>query len=96
MENWTPKPEDAINLATIRWYAITLEKLLLEIYATNRQKLPRLQAMLNEQIEAIYAYSQATDLNDNDACPLGQVMCRDGLCHPRCFDWTAGTFASSD
>ena len=32
---WEPKPSDAINLATIRWFALMMEAKAIEIYGTN-------------------------------------------------------------
>ena len=46
---WTPEGNDAINLATIRWYAITLERLLIEMYSTNRKRWPDIQKMLETE-----------------------------------------------
>ena len=85
---WTPQAEDAANLATIRWYAITLERLLMEMYFTNRKKWPELQDLLNEDLKDLYNHFKKPtlipDLRDDDECPPGQTMCRDGLCAPQC------------
>ena len=83
---WTPEPNDAINLATIRWYALTLERLLIEMYSTNRKKLPELQKMLDQDLKDLYeAFKKPTPgLIDEDDCPPGQQMCRDGLCAAQC------------
>jgi len=81
---WTPSPNDAINLATLRWYALTIERLLIEIYSTNREKLPGLQHLLDEELRRLYAYSQSSEVRDDDECPPGQTMCPDGLCAPSC------------
>jgi len=82
---WTPSPDDAINLSTLRWYALTIERLLIEIYSTDRKKLPGLQKLLNEQLKKLYEYSQSQQLtSDEDDCPPGQILCPDGLCAPSC------------
>ena len=87
-EKWTPVAEDAINLATIRWYAITLERLLIEMYCTNRKKLPELQKLLDQDFKDLYAKFKAPSLQpglgDEDECPPGQMMCRTGLCAAQC------------
>jgi hypothetical protein len=85
---WVPQPEDAINLATIRWYAITLEKLLIEMYSTNRKKWPGLQKLLDQDLQELYDYFKkpefGPELSDDDECPPGQQMCDDGLCAAQC------------
>ena len=84
---WMPQPEDAINLATIRWYAIEIEKLLIEMYSTNRKKWPGLQKLLDKDMKELYDYFKKPDfgpLSDEDECPPGQQLCSDGLCAAQC------------
>lgn len=85
---WTPEANDAINLATIRWYAITLERLLIEMYSTNRKRWPEIQKMLDQDLKELYNHFKKPSLKpeqaDEDECPPGQTMCRDGLCAPQC------------
>jgi hypothetical protein len=87
-KKWKPSADDAVNLATIRWYAITLERLLIEMYCTNRKKWPELQQRLNDDLKELYddfkRPSARPDLADDDECPPGQVLCRDGLCAAQC------------
>jgi hypothetical protein len=85
---WMPQLEDATNFATIHWYAIVLEKLLIEMYCTNRKKWPALQKMLDQDMQDLYDYFKRPEfgpgLSDDDECPPGQQMCDDGLCAARC------------
>jgi hypothetical protein len=81
---WTPQADDAMNLATIRWYGITLERLLIEMYSTNRHKWPGLQERLNQDLKDLYDYFKSPDFADEDECPPGQTMCSDGLCAAQC------------
>jgi hypothetical protein len=83
-----PQEDDAINLATIRWYALTLEKLLIEMYSTNRKKLPVLQKLLDEDLKELRKHFKKLDFDreDEDECPPGQKMCSDGFCKPECDD----------
>jgi hypothetical protein len=81
---WVPQSQDAINLAALRWYACTIERLCIEIYATNRKKYPKLAALLNKQVKELKALGVSAKIADDDACPPGYVMCEDGLCAPSC------------
>ncbi len=85
-DKWMPQPEDATNFATIHWYAIEIEKLLIEMYCTNRKKWPGLQKLLDQDMQALYDYFKKADpgLADEDDCPPGQQLCSDGLCAARC------------
>jgi hypothetical protein len=77
-------PNDAINLAALRWYACTIERICIEIYATNRKKFTRLEKLLNRQVKELEALGAIAALADDDACPPGYVMCEDRLCAPSC------------
>jgi hypothetical protein len=83
-EDWIAKPEDAIALAALRWYALTIDKLCIEIYATDRRKFMALEALLKSQVTDLLEFAKDTTQGDEDECPEGFVMC-DGLCKPACY-----------
>jgi hypothetical protein len=83
-QEWVAAPNDAINLAALRWYACTIERICIEIYATNRTKFPRLEALLNKQVKELKRLGASAQLGDEDDCPPGYVMCEDRLCAPSC------------
>jgi hypothetical protein len=81
---WVPDPKDAINLAALRWYALTIDRLCIEIYATNRKKFRELETLLQSQVKALYGFAKDVGLRDDDQCPPGYMMCPDRLCAPSC------------
>ena len=81
---WVADPKDAINLAALHWYALTIDRLCIELYATNRKAFPELEKLLQSQVKALYAFSKDVGLTDDDRCPGGYMMCPDGLCAPAC------------
>jgi hypothetical protein len=83
-QDWVAKPEDAIALAALRWYALTIDKLCIEIYATDRRKFTALEAKLKAQVTALVKFAKGVTAADEDECPDGYVMC-DGLCKPACY-----------
>ena len=80
---WEPQANDAINLATLRWYALTIDRLLIQIYSTDRSKQPVMQGILDQTLKDLYRHRKSVTLGD-DGCPDGQVRCADGLCSPMC------------
>jgi hypothetical protein len=83
---WKPRDEDTNNLAEIRWYALTLEKMLMEMYWTNRKRWPDLRKQLDADFKALKASftEPRPGLADDDDCPDGQTRCSDGYCKPVC------------
>jgi hypothetical protein len=83
---WKARPADAIDLATLRWYAVTMEKLAIEIYATDRSRFADLDQLLRGQLGQLSRFgagaSAAVTLDDD--CPNGWFLCKDGLCAPAC------------
>ena len=80
---WEPQPNDAINLATLRWYALTIDRLLIQIYCTDRSRQPEMQAILDKALKELYRHGRGITLGD-DECPEGQRRCSDGFCAPMC------------
>lgn len=82
---WKPQANDAIRLAALRWYAITIERLAIDIYATDRRKFEAMEAILKRETKALFDVGQGPGgaLQDGD-CPDGYFLCKDGLCAPMC------------
>jgi hypothetical protein len=81
---WVAQPQDAINLAALHWYALTVDRLCIEIYATNRKKFRELERLLQSQVKALYEFAENVRFTDDDECPPGYMMCSDRLCAPSC------------
>jgi hypothetical protein len=82
--NFTPEASDAVRFATLRWYTLTIERLLLEIYVTDRSRYAELSALLKSQVKQLELFSQSLAVADPDDCPPGWKLCHDGLCSPMC------------
>lgn len=82
---WKPHAHDAIRLAALRWYALTIERLAIDIYATDPRKFEAMAAMLRRQTKELFDLGRGPGgaLKDND-CPDGYFLCKDGLCAPMC------------
>jgi len=82
-DRWKAVPNDAIKLAAVRWFALTIEKAGIELYATNTASFPELEKILRKTLGDI------DDLRDKFAsqeadCPEGYVLCDDDVCRPSC------------
>lgn len=81
---WRSGPNDAIRLAAIRWYAMNIEQLAIEIYATDRNKFDGMVALLQKQSKELFRFGLGPGGFDIDDCADGYVLCKDGLCAPMC------------
>jgi hypothetical protein len=82
-ERWQAVPNDAIRLAALRWFALTIEKEAIELYATNTLSFPEMEKILRK------ALGDIDDLRDKfaaeeDGCPEGYFLCDDDVCRPSC------------
>lgn len=80
---WQAAPNDAIRLAALRWFAVTIEKWSIELYATDATTYPKVVKALR------HALNDLSDLRDDarqdeDDCPEGYVLCDNGMCAPSC------------
>jgi hypothetical protein len=82
-DKWEPQANDAINLATLRWYALTIDRLLIQIYCTNRSKQAAMQSILDRAVRELYIHGKDGAQGD-EGCPDGQRLCSDGFCAPMC------------
>jgi len=54
MSKWTPQTDEpALTLAAIRWYAMSIEKLATDLYLTNRDEYPAVQAILSSAFKEL-------------------------------------------
>jgi hypothetical protein len=82
---WQPRANDAINLATIRWFALTIEAMAIEVYGTNPAVFSRLEAALRECVGTVAAIDPKRPIADDTDCPPGWVPCA-GECAPMCME----------
>ena len=85
MNKWEPKANDAINLATIRWFALMMEAKAIEIYGTNPAVYPKIQEVLGKCLSEVAEISPKKDIADSGDCPPGWVPCGED-CAPRCLE----------
>ena len=87
MSEWTKEQDQpAMTMAAIRWYALTIERLSTELYATNPASFPKLQQALNDALaalEALRAPRASALAAMSGGCPPGFKDC-DGICLPKC------------
>ena len=81
---WTPDPEDAIRLAALRWFGLELERLAIEIYATDKSKYAAMESVFRKAVKGLKEVGLQGTLQDEEECPDGYVLCKDGLCAPAC------------
>lgn len=82
-KKWQPRPSDAINLATIRWFALMIEGKAIEIYGTNSKVYPDILTVLGNCLSAVEAIKVEKPMAEEGDCPPGWVQCGDE-CAPRC------------
>ena len=70
---WQAAPNDAIRLAALRWFALTIEKEGIELYATNTATFPEMEKILRK------ALGEIDDLRDKILGGRGRLS---GGLHP--------------
>ena len=80
---WQAQPDDAIRLAALRWLAISIERLTIEIYATDKAQFEDMEDVLRKTLKRLGKLSQEVVRDEGD-CPIGYELCKDGLCAPMC------------
>ena len=81
---WQAEPDDAIRLAALRWFAISIERLSIEIYASDKQQYEPIEDLLRHTLKRMEKIGKRADVREDEECPNGYVLCRDGLCAPMC------------
>ena len=79
---WQAAPNDAIRLAALRWFALTIEQTCIEMYATDPASYHVLEKELRHAIEKLRKHRHKLTLGD-DGCPDGYVLCGE-TCAPMC------------
>lgn len=76
---------DALNLAAINWFALSINRLATQIYVTDPKQFGNISHALTEALESLSQVHQ-TLAEPCGECPEGWVCCRNGLCAPTCDD----------
>ena len=90
-----PRTTDAERLAALRWLAMRIEQLCIEIFVTDRDKFDEIEAALRVQVRLLQAMGRSEEETEGDDCPEGYVLCRNGLCAPMCDGFTASEAQAS-
>jgi hypothetical protein len=80
---WKSHPKDAIYLATFRWWALSLERAAIEVYATNPDSYEAIEEVFRQAGAAFQGLRPRAEAVEGD-CPPGWYLCKDGLCAPMC------------
>lgn len=77
---------DALNLAAINWYALTINRLATQIYVTDPKRFENIGDVLKQALESLNQVQMTLAAPCGD-CPDGWECCRNGLCAPTCDDF---------
>jgi hypothetical protein len=80
---WQAHPNDAIRLAALRWFALEIERISIQIYASNQNLYEDMEDALRDCVRSLGVVGKDAGLADGD-CPEGYFLCRDGVCAPMC------------
>jgi hypothetical protein len=83
---WRAEPDDAIRLAALRWFALQIERLSIEIYASDKSRYFALEKLFRGTLSRLAGTKKdLTPKTDEETqCPEGFILCKDGLCAPMC------------
>ena len=81
---WQAAPNDAIRLAALRWFALTLEQRAIELYATNASTYKEMEHVLRKALHHLDHLREEFALGADDECPEGYIPCENGVCKPSC------------
>lgn len=77
---------DAEQLAALRWLAMKIEQVSIEVFVTNHRHFGAIEEALRLQVKLLRQIGRPELALVADDCPAGFVLCRDGLCSPMCDD----------
>lgn len=77
------KINDAERLAALRWLAMKIEQIAIEVFVTDRGKFSQIEDSLRDEVQLLKQIGRPLKPHDDDDCPDGYVLCR-GLCAPMC------------
>ncbi len=80
---WQAQPSDAIRLAALRWFALEMERISIEIYASNQAAYAKMERVFRHALGDLDDVRKTAALADGD-CPDGFVLCKDRICAPMC------------
>lgn len=81
---WVPEPDDAIRLAALRWFALEMERISIEVYATDKRKFAKLEKILRKALRMLGDVHEPLHAMSDEECPDGYIRCKDGTCAPSC------------
>ena len=74
---------DAQRMAAIRWLAMKIEQISIEVLVTDRDKFDAVEGSLKDEVNRLKQICRPEPPVAGDDCPDGFVLC-DGLCAPMC------------
>jgi hypothetical protein len=80
---WQAQPSDAIRLAALRWFGLEMERLSIEIYASNQDAYAQMERVFRRALADLGEVRAMSALMDGD-CPDGFLLCKDRICAPMC------------
>ena len=88
----SPRSADtAEKLAALRWLAMRIEQLSIEILVTDPDKFPVVEDALRAQVKLLQRMGPPEPTIESVECPGGYILCRDGLCAPMCDEFIAAS-----
>lgn len=79
-----PRITDAERLAALRWLVMKIEQISIEVFVTDRGKFSQIEDSLRAEVQFLRQIGRPVRPHDDDDCPDGYILCRDGLCAPMC------------
>jgi hypothetical protein len=84
LSEWGYSNKDATRLAAIRWFANSIEKVSIELYATSPTTFAQTEQLLKDCLAGLtFQRQQIRQSIGAVECPDGYELCR-GLCQPAC------------
>lgn len=75
---------DAERFAALRWLAMKIDQVSIEVYVTNPDKFEELENEMRAEVARLQQIGRPTEPIGDENCPSGYILCRDGLCAPMC------------
>jgi len=83
-QKWQPQPNDAIQLAALRWFALEMERISIQIYATDKRQFTAMEKVFRHTLGKLNVVLETVNALSDDDCPEGYIRCKDGTCAPAC------------
>ena len=81
---WDPRPNDAIKLAALRWFALEMERIAIQLYASNPDLYGEMETIMRQTLKSLGDAGRQIADPVSGECPEGYVLCPDGICAPMC------------